>query len=126
MSGVYVNEKAESDVPGLFAAGDVAAVPKQHLTGAFVFGEVAAEQAVDFVSHETETRFNDGQIRDVEEERNLRFSAAGRDIDVRELEYKVRRLIGDYVISPKNEYKLRRWMEFTFNSPPEARPQYVL
>ena len=112
MSGVYVNEKAESDVPGLFAAGDVAAVPKQHLTGAFVFGEVAAEQAVDFVSSEAESSFNDGQIRAIEEERNLRFSTAGKDIDVRELEYKVRRLIGDYVISPKNEYKLRRWMEW--------------
>jgi len=112
MSGVYVNEKAESDVPGLYAAGDVASVPKQHLTGAFVFGEVAGEQAVDFVSREAETRLNDGQIRAIEEQRNQRFSAAGRDIDVRDLEYKVRRLIGDYVISPKNEYKLSRWMEW--------------
>jgi succinate dehydrogenase/fumarate reductase flavoprotein subunit len=112
MSGVYVNEKAESDVPGLYAAGDVACVPKQHLTGAFVFGEVAAEQAVDFVSREAKTSLNDGQIRAIEEERNRRFSSAGRDIDVRELEFKVRRLIGDYVISPKNAYKLQRWMEW--------------
>jgi succinate dehydrogenase/fumarate reductase flavoprotein subunit len=112
MSGVYVNEKAQSDVPGLFVAGDVASVPKQHLTGAFVFGEVAAEQAVEFLSRESETRFNDGQIRAIEEERTVRFSSAGKDIDVRELEYKVRRLIGDYVTSPKNEYKLRQWMEW--------------
>ncbi len=112
MSGVYVNEKAESDLPGLYVAGDVAAVPKQHLTGAFVFGEVAAERAVDFISREAETKLNDGQVRATEEERNARFSAAGKDIDVRELEYKVRRLIGDYVISPKNEYKLRRWLEW--------------
>jgi len=28
---------------------------------------------------------------------------------VRDFEYKVRRLIGDYVVSPKNEYKLKRW-----------------
>jgi succinate dehydrogenase/fumarate reductase flavoprotein subunit len=31
---------------------------------------------------------------------------------VRDLEYKVRRLIGDYVVSPKNEHKLHRWMEW--------------
>ncbi len=123
MSGVYVNEKAESDVPGLYAAGDVASVPKQHLTGAFVFGEVAAEQAVDFVSREAGTRLNDGQVRAVEEERNLRFSAGGRDIDVRDLEYKVRRLIGDYVISPKNEYKLSRWMEWADRFRSEIRDQ---
>ena len=48
----------------------------------------------------------------IEEERNRRFSSVGRDIDVRELEFKVRRLIGDYVISPKNAYKLQRWMEW--------------
>jgi succinate dehydrogenase/fumarate reductase flavoprotein subunit len=112
ISGVYVDEKAQSDVPGLFAAGDVAAVPKQHLTGAFVFGEVAAEQAVAFISREAKTRFDDGGIRACVEERNGRFASAGRDIDVRDLEYKVRRMIGDYVISPKNEYKLDRWMEW--------------
>ena len=27
------------------------------------------------------------------------------------MEYKVRRIIGDYVVSPKNGYKLRRWLE---------------
>ena len=43
--GVVVNEKAETGVPGLYAAGDVSCVPKGHLTGAFVFGEIAAENA---------------------------------------------------------------------------------
>jgi succinate dehydrogenase/fumarate reductase flavoprotein subunit len=33
-------------------------------------------------------------------------------VDVRDLEFKVRRLINDYVISPKNAYKLGRWMEW--------------
>jgi succinate dehydrogenase/fumarate reductase flavoprotein subunit len=36
-----------------------------------------------------------------------------RDIDVREFEYKVRRIIGDYVPSPKNAYKLNRWLEWS-------------
>ena len=33
-------------------------------------------------------------------------------IDVRDLEYKVRRLINDYLVSPKNAYKLNRWLEW--------------
>ena len=31
---------------------------------------------------------------------------------MRDLEYKVRRLINDYVVSPKNAYKLNRWLEW--------------
>ena len=49
MCGLVVNEKAETGVPGLYAAGDVSCVAKGHLTGAFVFGEIAAEEAVRFV-----------------------------------------------------------------------------
>ncbi|MBW2130379.1 MAG: FAD-binding protein [Deltaproteobacteria bacterium] len=113
MGGIYVNEKAETGVPGLYAAGDVASVPKQHLSGAFVFGEVAAEEAVEFIRSNPVVKLDDGQVRAVEKGRNALFTAAGRDIDVRELEYKVRRLIGDYVISPKNAYKLNRWLEWS-------------
>ena len=126
MSGIYVNEKAESDVPGLFVAGDVACVPKQHLTGAFVFGEVAAEGAVNFISSEPQGSFNKSQVNEAEKQRNDRFSAGGREIDVRELEYKVRRLIGDYVISPKNAYKLERWLEWVERFESEIRDQVAV
>jgi succinate dehydrogenase/fumarate reductase flavoprotein subunit len=113
MGGLFVNKKAETGIPGLYAAGDVASVPKQHLSGAFVFGEVAAEEAVEFIRSNPGVKLNDRQVGEVEDLRNGRFTAAGRDIDVRELEYKVRRLIGDYVVSPKNEYKLNRWLEWS-------------
>lgn len=112
MAGVLVNAKAETTVPGLYAAGDVAAVPKQHLTGAFVFGEVAAEQAVQFIAASEPVKLDQTRVKAVEARRNRLADKAGREIDVREFEYKVRRLIGDYVISPKNEYKLNRWGEW--------------
>ena len=111
MSGVYVNEHAESTVPGLYAAGDVAAVPKQHLTGAFVFGEVAAEKAVTFIQSRERVGLDSDQIRAVEERRNQYADRSGKEIKIGEMEYKVRRITGDYVVSPKNEYKLKRWME---------------
>lgn len=113
LSGVYVNERAEGGVPGLFVAGDAACVPKQHLTGAFVFGEVAAENAVSFIAGNRATRLDPDQVHAAEEARNARFTSTNRTIDVRELECKARRLIGDYVISPKNEYKLNQWLAWS-------------
>jgi succinate dehydrogenase/fumarate reductase flavoprotein subunit len=112
MAGVVVNEKAETTVAGLYAAGDVAAVPKQHLTGAFVFGEVAAERAVEFIAANEPVKLDQDRIKAVEARRNRLADTSGREIDVRDIEYKVRRLIGDYVVSPKNEYKLKRWGEW--------------
>ena len=110
ISGIYVNERAEAGVPGLFAAGDAACVPKQHLTGAFVFGEVAAENAASFIAGHETPKLDSTRVSSAEEKRNSRFTSTGRDIDVRELEHKVRRMIGDYVISPKNAYKLNQWL----------------
>jgi succinate dehydrogenase/fumarate reductase flavoprotein subunit len=42
------------------------------------------------------------------------------------MEYKVRRLIGDYLISPKNEYKLNSWLEWSERIRKEIRDQVVV
>ena len=112
ISGVRVNEKAETHVPGLYAAGDVACVPKQHLTGALVFGEVAAEGALEFMAAHSQPKTLDrDQIERTILLREQR-SSGDRDIDVRNLEYKARRFIGDYVVGLKNEDKLKRWLQW--------------
>lgn len=126
MAGALVNARAETGVPGLYAAGDVACVPKQHLTGAFVFGEVAAEGAVEYIAAQPSVKLDEGHVKKVEQERNRRFTKAGREIQVQELEYKVRRLIGDYVISPKNEYKLKNWLEWAGRFETEIRERVVV
>jgi succinate dehydrogenase/fumarate reductase flavoprotein subunit len=41
-----------------------------------------------------------------------RSGGGDKRVDVRDLEYKMRRLINDYVVSPKNAYKLNRWLEW--------------
>ncbi len=112
-AGVYVDEKAQTGVPGLYVAGDVACVPKQHLSGAFVFGEVAAEEAVGFIRENSQAALDDGQVRAAEELRNSRFSTTGRDINVAEFEYKIRRMIGNYLTGIKNQHKLSRWFEWS-------------
>jgi succinate dehydrogenase/fumarate reductase flavoprotein subunit len=112
MSGLVVNEKAETSVPGLYASGDVSCVAKGHLTGAFVFGEIAAEQAVRFVSSQPPPGLDDRQVGELQKTVERRMAGGDKRIDVRDLEYKVRRLINDYVVSPKNAYKLNRWLEW--------------
>lgn len=113
MAGIRVNGDAWTGIPGLYAAGDVACVPKQHLSGAFVFGEVAAENAVEFVKSAEEVNIDENKILAIEAKRDARAVNTDKNIDIKEFEYKVRRLIGDYVPSPKNEYKLQRWLKWS-------------
>ncbi len=113
MSGIRVDETAWTGVPGLYAAGDVACVPKQHLSGAFVFGEVAAENAVEFVESSDDVSIDEREILAIEAKRDTRAVNIDKNIDIKEFEYKIRRTIGDFVPSPKNEYKLQRWLEWS-------------
>ena len=111
MTGIVVNERAETTLKGLYAAGDVACVPFQHLTGAFVFGEVAAEEAVKFVSKNEQIKVNQEQIN-AEEQQLLSLMEKNKNgsISVQDFEYKVRRTISDYVVPPKNKTKLNRFL----------------
>jgi succinate dehydrogenase/fumarate reductase flavoprotein subunit len=112
MCGLVVNEKAETGVPGLYAAGDVSCVAKGHLTGAFVFGEIAAEEAARFVGSQPPPGADEGQVAAVQRVMERRSGGGDKKVDVRDLEYKMRRLINDYVVSPKNAFKLNRWLEW--------------
>ena len=49
-SGVWVNEKAETSVKGLYAAGDMAAVPHNYMLGAFTYGWFAGRNAAEYVA----------------------------------------------------------------------------
>jgi succinate dehydrogenase/fumarate reductase flavoprotein subunit len=113
MSGLVVNERAETNVPGLYAGGDVSCVAKGYLTGAFVFGQIAAEQCVRFVGSCPRPNVDPAQIEGVKQKIEKRTGRADKRIDVRDIEYKVRRLINDYLVSPKNAYKLNRWLEWS-------------
>lgn len=113
LSGLVVNELAETNVPGLYAGGDVSCVAKGYLTGAFVFGQIAAEQSVKFAGSCSRPKVDPAQIEAVKQKINRRTARADKRVDVRDIEYKVRRLINDYLLSPKNDYKLNRWIEWS-------------
>ena len=114
LTGVRVNEKAETSVPGLYAAGDTSLVARGHLSGAFVYGEIAAESATEYAEEINHTEVDADQVDDFLRGRDQRLARSGNALAVEEFEYKVRRMINDYVVPPKNKYKLDKalwWME---------------
>jgi succinate dehydrogenase/fumarate reductase flavoprotein subunit len=114
MTGIFVDEQASSTLPGLFAAGDVSLVARGHLSGAFTFGEVAAEEASERAKKIAKAAYNPGALEDLKTDLSRRMEQKDGEVAVEEFEYKVRRLISDYVTPPKNEYKLKMalwWMD---------------
>jgi len=112
MAGLVVNQEARTTLPGLFCAGDTASVPRQFLTGAFVFGEVAAENATEFARRNPPPPLDETQVDMTRLKIERVLQQKGGGIGIRDFEYKVRRFINDYVIPPKNETKLRTGLEF--------------
>jgi succinate dehydrogenase/fumarate reductase flavoprotein subunit len=113
LTGVRVSEKAETTVKGLYAAGDTSLVARGHLSGAFVFGEIAAESATECAAGVRHAELTMPQAAAVSTKRRQRLAQTQGSVTIEEFEYKVRRLINDYIRPPKNEYKLDRalwWM----------------
>lgn len=112
MSGIQVNKHTETTVPGLYAAGDCAAVPHQYLTGAFVFGSIAGEQAAEFAKTYTAPPVD----IDVEQliAAIVRPLELADGIPVEQVEYKIRSKISQYLTPPKSDplmTKLLWWIE---------------
>jgi len=115
MTGIFVNEKAATTLPGLYAAGDVSLVARGHLSGAFVYGEIAAEEASEYARKNPSFRgARTPGLAGLKRDLLQRMEQKGGEVSVEEFEYKVRRLISDYVTPPKNAYKLNMalwWMD---------------
>ena len=112
LAGLRIDARAQTSVAGLYAAGDCANVPKQHLSGAFVFGEIAGEEAVAYAAGNAMPRCDDSLVAEVLAECSRREHLAG-DLSVADVERKARRLITDYLVSPKNAHKYERWGEWS-------------
>ena len=114
LTGVRINEQGETAVPGLYAAGDTSLCARGHLSGAFVYGEISAENATERVKQVDLAPVDEGFVNTVLDGIAARRAQSGNPISIEEFEYKVRRIIGDYLKPPKNEYKLERalwWMK---------------
>ena len=110
-SGVWVNERGETTVPGLYAAGDMASVPHGYMLGAFTYGKICARHAVEFIASARISRIDEDQVEG-ERERVLRPLSRTTGIQSHLLEYKLRRHVNDYLQPPKNAHRLQRGLDY--------------
>jgi succinate dehydrogenase/fumarate reductase flavoprotein subunit len=110
-SGVWVNERGETTVPGLYAAGDMASVPHGYMLGAFTYGKICAVSAIERLS---ESGFAEIDEAFVETERKRVFGPLKRPGGIQShlLEYKLRRHVNDYLQPPKSANRLERGLEY--------------
>lgn len=102
-SGVRVDAHARTTVPRLYAAGDLACVPHNYMIGAFVYGDLAGEDAAQYRAYGGE--LPEDQLAAAHElvYRPLRHPDGPPQPQV---EYKLRRFVNDYVAPPKSGAKL--------------------
>lgn len=113
-SGVWVNERAETSIPGLYSAGDVACVPHNYMLGAFVYGEIAGLQAVTYCQNMARSDY-DKEYMEGEAQRILAPLGRSDGMTPFQVEYKLRRFVNDYLQPPKvtrkMEIGMRRFSE---------------
>ncbi|MFF0481139.1 fumarate reductase/succinate dehydrogenase flavoprotein subunit [Streptomyces sp. NPDC004435] len=102
-SGVRVDAHARTTVPRLYAAGDLACVPHNYMIGAFVYGDLAGEDAARYRAYAGE--LDRAQLEAAHElvYRPLRNPDGPPQPQV---EYKLRRFVNDYVAPPKSGARL--------------------
>lgn len=104
-SGVWVNEKAETSVKGLYSAGDMAAVPHNYMLGAFTYGWFAGENAADYVAERDFSALDADQI--AREKARVYAPLLREDgLPPAQVEYKLRRFVNDYLQPPKVTKKM--------------------
>jgi succinate dehydrogenase/fumarate reductase flavoprotein subunit len=109
-SGVWVNERAETTVPGLHAAGDMACVPHNYMLGAFVYGRLAGESSARFCAGQGLAPVEAAQV---EQERRRVWAPllAADGLPPAQVEYKLRRMVNDYLQPPKVTRKMELGLE---------------
>jgi succinate dehydrogenase/fumarate reductase flavoprotein subunit len=110
-SGVWVNERGETTVTGLYAAGDMASVPHNYMLGAFTYGSICARSALDYIAQNGSGRIDDGAVAS---ERNRVLAPLSRPNGIQPhlLEYKLRRHVNDYLQPPKSAHRLERGLDY--------------
>ncbi|WP_323162133.1 fumarate reductase/succinate dehydrogenase flavoprotein subunit [Pseudomonas fluorescens] len=104
-SGVWVNERAETSVKGLYSAGDMAAVPHNYMLGAFTYGWFAGNNAAEFVAGREFSALDTEQIA---KEKARVYAPLDREngLPPAQVEYKLRRFVNDYLQPPKVTKKM--------------------
>ncbi len=105
-TGIKVDTNTATTVKGLYACGDVASVPCQYLTGAFVYGEIAGLSAVNYAK---ENDFSQIDQQNVQQQAETIFVQSTRvdGIKPNDFELKLRKIITEYLTPPRSAEKLK-------------------
>ncbi|MDT8404518.1 fumarate reductase/succinate dehydrogenase flavoprotein subunit [Sulfuriflexus sp.] len=109
-SGIWTDENARTTVPGLYAAGDCGSVPHNYMLGAFVYGAIAGEDAAEYCAEHEHAEIDETEIA-AEKARVLAPLNIKEGIPPAQMEYKIRRLVNDYLQPPKITKKMEIGME---------------
>jgi len=109
-SGIWTDENARTTVPGLYAAGDCGSVPHNYMLGAFVYGAIAGEDATEYCADHEHAEIDETEIA-AEKARVLAPLNIKEGIPPAQMEYKIRRLVNDYLQPPKITKKMEIGME---------------
>ena len=109
-SGVWVDEQARTTVAGLHAAGDMACVPHNYMLGAFVYGRLAGESSAEFSIENGHAAINPDDIA-VERQRVWAPLQRETGLPPNQVEYKLRRMVNDYLQPPKITRKMELGLE---------------
>ncbi|MFF7709006.1 fumarate reductase/succinate dehydrogenase flavoprotein subunit [Pseudomonas sp. NPDC007930] len=109
-SGVWVNARAETSVQGLYSAGDMAAVPHNYMLGAFTYGWFAGVNAAAYVAGREHPPVPAAQVA---AERARVYAPLLREhgLAPAQVEYKLRRMVNDYLQPPKVTRKMEIGLE---------------
>jgi succinate dehydrogenase/fumarate reductase flavoprotein subunit len=107
-SGVWVDERGATTVAGLYAAGDMACVPHNYLLGALTYGKICATSALAHLAAGGDAAPIDAEAVEAERLRILAPASRPRGIPPQQFEYKLRRLVNDYLQPPKTANRMER------------------
>jgi len=110
-TGIKVDTDTATSVKGLYACGDVACVPSQYLTGAFVYGEIAGQSAVAYAQNCAAKKIDPETIQNQSE---MIFTRAKRTdgVNPNDFERKLRTVITEYLTPPRSAEKLKTALQW--------------
>jgi len=112
-TGIKVDTHTATSVKGLYACGDVACVPSQYLTGAFVYGEIAGQSAVAYAK-QCDTKKIDHEA--IQNQAEIIFAQKKKTDGIKpnDFELKLRTIITEYLTPPRSAEKLKtalKWIK---------------
>lgn len=106
-SGYWVDEKRQTTMPGLFAAGDVAGgCPQKYVTGALAEGEIAAESAAEYLAEGKDDLAADAESAETKKaEYEAYFDNAADGFTTEQLEEAMQKIMDEYAGGIGTDYQ---------------------